>query len=219
MGIFKRVKTISLANMNHSLDNHEDPIRMAKQYIRDLEVEIDKAKSALANQIYFEQRHEGLIVQVKQKIEDRKRQQQLALEKNNDEMAKLAIQDRIENEKKLIILEEQNTIIQNQTRQIKAQVANLKDTHSDLQNRKSLLISRANIARSTNTINSTVLSTQSEGILSGFARMEDKVSHLEAQAIAHDYMYGKTPTSEKTYSIDVEEEFLRVKEAYSKKEE
>lgn len=218
MGIFKRVKTISLANINHSLDNHEDPIRMTKQYIRDLEFEIEKAQSALANQIYFEQKHEGLIRQVKKIIEDRKRQQQLALEKNKDDMAKLAIQERIEHEKQLTLLEEQYKVIQNQTQQLKAQVAKLKDTHADLQNRKSLLISRANVTGTTNTMNSSLFSTQSESIINGFTRMEDKVLRLEAQANAHDYLYGKTQTTEKAFAVDIEEEFLKAKEAYSKKE-
>ena len=217
MSIFKRVKTISLANMNHSLDNHEDPIRMAKQYIRDLEFEIEKAQAALANQIYFEQKHEGLIHQVKITIEDRKRQQQLALEKNKDDIAKLAIQDRIDHEKQLALLEEQYTVIQNQTQQLKDQVAKLKDTHADLQNRKSLLVSRANVAGSTNTCNGTIFSSQSENIINGFTRMEDKVLRLEAQASAHDYMYEKAAAEKKLYSIDVEEEFLKAKEAYSKK--
>ncbi|WP_216776342.1 PspA/IM30 family protein [Metabacillus halosaccharovorans] len=216
MGIFKRVKTISLANMNHSLDNYEDPIKMAKQYIRDLEFEIEKAQSALANQIYFEQKHEGLMRQVKMTIEDRKRQQQLALDKNKDEMAKLAIQQRLEHEKQLTLLEEQYTVIRNQTGALKDQLAKLKDIHADLQNRKSLLISRANVAGTTNTMNNTLFSTQSESIKNGFTRMEDKVLRLEAQASAHEYFNEKAYKNDKTYSIDVEEEFLKAKEAYGK---
>ncbi|HZH62894.1 MAG TPA: hypothetical protein VEY70_25755 [Metabacillus sp.] len=47
--------------------------------------------------------------------------------------------------------------------------------------------------------------------------MEDKVLHLEAQATAHDYLYGKTQPTEKAYSVDVEEEFLKAKEAYRNK--
>ncbi|WP_226529055.1 PspA/IM30 family protein [Metabacillus niabensis] len=211
MGIFKRVKTISLANMNHSLDYYEDPIKMAKQYIRDLEFEIEKAQSALANQIYFEQKHEGLMHQVKMTIEDRKRQQQLALDKKKDEMAKLAIQERLDHEKQLTLLEEQYTVIQNQTRALKDQLAKLKDIHADLQNHKSLLVSRANVAGTTNTMNNTLFSTQSESIKNGFTRMEDKVLRLEAQATAHEYFNEKAYQKDKTYSIDVEEEFLKAK--------
>ncbi|MCV9886783.1 PspA/IM30 family protein [Metabacillus halosaccharovorans] len=216
MGIFKRVKTISLANMNHSLDNYEDPIKMAKQYIRDLEFEFEKAQAALANQIYFEQKHEGLMRQVKMTIEDRKKQQQLALDKNKDEMAKLAIQERLEHEKQLTLLEEQYTVIQNQTKELKDQLAKLKDIHADLQNRKSLLVSRTNVAGTTNTMNNTLFSTQSESIKNGFTRMEDKVLRLEAQATAHEYINEKAYKNDKTYSIDVEEEFLKAKEAYGK---
>jgi phage shock protein A len=219
MGIFKRVKTIAAADMNHTLDKYEDPVSMVKQYIRELEAELEKAQSALANQIYFEQKHEGLIEQVAKSIENRKRQQQLALEKNNDDMAKLAIHDRIENEKKLHALEQQLTAIKNQTKKLKAQVVKLKDTYADLQNRKALLISRANAARTTHRIKSTLLSSQSENIVNGFARMEDKVLRLEAQSSAHDYLFENETVSEKTYSVEVEEEFMKAKEGMSGKQE
>ncbi|WP_338788503.1 PspA/IM30 family protein [Metabacillus sp. FJAT-53654] len=218
MGIFKRVKTIAVADMNHKLDKFEDPISMVKQYIRELETELEKAQSALANQIYFEQKHERLIEQVKTAIENRKRQQQLALEKNNDDMAKLAIHDRIEHEKKLQALEQQLASIKNQTKQLKAQVLKLKDTYAELQNRKALLISRANTAQTTYKIKSTLYSSQSENILNGFARMEDKVLRLEAQASAQDYLYEKDHLKEKTYSVEVEEEFIKAKEALNEKQ-
>ncbi|WP_121663367.1 PspA/IM30 family protein [Metabacillus litoralis] len=219
MGIFKRVKTIALADMNDVLDKREDPIKMVKQYSRDLEVELEKAQAALANQLYLEQKLEAQIKQVKQTIEDRKRQEQLALEKNNDNMAKLAIQDRLDSEKQLALLEDQFLFIQNQTNQIKAQVITLKETYADLKNRQSLLISRANVASTTNTINSKVYSFQSKNIANEFARMEDKVLHLEAVAATHDYLSEKTALYEKSSSIEVEEEFLKAKEALNKKSE
>jgi phage shock protein A len=219
MGLFKRIKTIAVADMNHTLDKCEDPVSMVKQYIRELEAELEKAQNALASQIYFEQKHEGLVEQVQNIIENRKRQQQLAIEKENDDMAKLAIHDRIENEKKLQVLEQQLAAIKNQTKQLKAQVVKLKDTYADLQNRKSMLISRANAATTTHRIKSTLVSSQSENIVNGFARMEDKVMRLEAQSSAHDYLNDIELRNEKIYSIEVEEEFLRAKEAASAKQE
>jgi phage shock protein A len=173
MGIFKRVKTIAVADMNHKLDKYEDPISMVKQYIRELETELEKAQSA--------------------------------------------IHDRMEQEKKLQAFEQQLTSIKNQTTQLKAQVVKLKDTYAELQNRKALLISRANAAKTTYSIKSTLHSSQSENILNGFARMEDKVLHLEAQASAQDYLYEKDHLNEKTYSVEVEEEFIKAKEAISHK--
>ncbi|QGQ47937.1 PspA/IM30 family protein [Metabacillus sediminilitoris] len=219
MGLLKRIKTIAAADINHTLDKCEDPVSMVKQYIRELEEELEKAQTALGSQLYFEQKHKGLIEQVETIIKDRKRQQQLAIEKDNDDMAKLAIHDRIENEKKLQVLEQQLAAIKNQTTQFKAQVVKLKDTYANLQNRKSMLISRANAATTTHRIKSTLVSSQSENIVNGFARMEDKVMRLEAQSSAHDYLYDLDLRKEKTYSIEVEEEFLRAKEAVSQTQE
>lgn len=49
--------------------------------------------------------------------------------------------------------------------------------------------------------------------------MEDKVLRLEAQSSAHDYLFEKEVSSEKTYSVDVEEEFMKAKEAMSEKQD
>ncbi|KKI93419.1 hypothetical protein WQ54_04055 [Bacillus sp. SA1-12] len=216
MGIFKRVKTIAAADFHHVLDKCEDPVSMVKQYMRALEAELAKAQSALGNQLYFEQKHEGHIRQVKQTIEDRKRQQKLALEKKNDEIAKMAIQDRLELEKKLQALEAQLEGINGQTNQLKAQVVKLKETYADLQNRKTLLLSRATTARTSYKVKNTLFSSQSESILNGFARMEDKVLHLEAKASALDYFSKTKPVQDKSYSLEVEEEFIKAKEAMEK---
>ncbi|MDQ0225420.1 PspA/IM30 family protein [Metabacillus niabensis] len=213
MGIFKRVKRIAVADMNSTLDKLEEPISMVKQYIRELEGEIEKAQSALAKQLYFEQKHEEHIEQVQKMIADRKRQQQLAIDKNNDEMAKLAIQDRLENEKKLEVLKQQLIRIKNQTEQLKAQVIKLRDAYTDLQNRKAILYSRANTAKTTNRINQTLASSQSKNIINGFARMEDKVLRMEAHAYAYDYVNETELQSAKTFSPEVEEEFMKAKEA------
>ncbi len=131
-------------------------------------------------------------------------------------MAKMAIQDRLEQEKKLQALEEQLEGIKDQTNQLKAQVVKLKETYADLQNRKTMLLSRATTAQTSYRVKNTLFSSQSESIVNGFARMEDKVLHLEAKASALDYLSKNKPHQDKTYSLEVEEEFLKAKEAMEK---
>ncbi len=42
MGILKRVKHVVLADLHDMIDKCEDPIRMTKQYIRELEGQLEK---------------------------------------------------------------------------------------------------------------------------------------------------------------------------------
>lgn len=101
MGIFKRLKGIALADINSTIDKLEDPISMLKQYLRDLEVEIKKAEKSLSNQLFIEKKYEYIIGEVEEVIIKRTRQAQLAVDQHEDEIAKLALQDKISQEKKL----------------------------------------------------------------------------------------------------------------------
>ncbi|WP_052352901.1 PspA/IM30 family protein [Neobacillus dielmonensis] len=47
MGIFKRIKTITSAEMNGLLDGIEDPIAMLNEYSGEMEQEITKGQQAL----------------------------------------------------------------------------------------------------------------------------------------------------------------------------
>ncbi len=100
MGILKRVKHVVLADLHDIIDKCEDPIRMTKQYIRELEGQLEKAQQALVHQFMLEQKYEHLIADAKEMIEKRARQAKLAVEKNEEPIAKMALQEKISYEKK-----------------------------------------------------------------------------------------------------------------------
>ncbi|GIO16499.1 hypothetical protein J19TS2_60540 [Cohnella xylanilytica] len=61
MGIFTRIKDIAAADVHRLLDRVEDPVGMAQHYIRQLEDQMDNARSALEIQIAAEQHYDILI--------------------------------------------------------------------------------------------------------------------------------------------------------------
>jgi len=101
MGIFKRVKHVVLADLHDMIDKCEDPIRMTKQYIRELEEQLEQAQQALAQQFVLEQKYERLIADAEEMIAKRARQAKLAVEKNEEPIAKMALQEKVAYEKKI----------------------------------------------------------------------------------------------------------------------
>lgn len=96
MGIFRRMKTIVLAEVNEQIDRWEDPVAMTKQYLRELEEQLERGRQALAQQWVAERRYETLIAQAEATIEKRSRQAKLALERNEEAVAKIALRDKPE---------------------------------------------------------------------------------------------------------------------------
>ena len=184
MGIFKRVKTIAKADMNGWLDYREDPIAMLNEYSREMEQEMAKAQSALSRQFFVEKKQADLILETKTLVEKRTRQAQLAIEQDEESMAKLSVQEKLTHDKQLSLYEQQYEMIKEQTEILREKLNELQQTYNDLQHKKILLASRANVAQAIKQIQKVSSSFQTDNILRGVSRAEDRILLLETEVQA-----------------------------------
>jgi phage shock protein A len=189
MSIFKRVRDIVLSDVHEALDKAEKPLSMLNQYIRDMEEQVEKAQDALANQLYLEKKYEILVTEAEAVIAKRTRQAELAVSENEDEMAKLALQEKILTEQKAKMYREQYEITKQQTAVLYEQIDKLKEKYQELQYKKLVLVSRAHAARSIREGQASLASFNTEDAVKGFARVEEYVHKLEAEAAASSYFY------------------------------
>jgi phage shock protein A len=184
MGIFKRLKRITKAEVNGLLDGLENPIAMLNEYSREMEQEIDKAQQALARQIFVEKKQAALILNTKELIDKRTRQAKLAIEKEDEAMAKLAVQEKLTHEKQLKLYQEQYETLKGQTLTLTEKLNGLKSAYHELQQKKVLLASRANVAQSMQDIQKATVSFQTDTIARGVARAEEQILLMEAKVQA-----------------------------------
>lgn len=184
MGIFKRLKTIAKADINSLLDGVEDSIALLNEYSREMEQEMAKAQRALSRQIFVENKQAALILETKELVDKRTRQAKLAIDQGDDSIAKLAVQEKLNQEKQLSFYEQQYDVIKGQTETLREKLADLQETYRELQQRKILLASRANVAQSMKQIQKATVSFQTDNILRGVARAEDKILMMEAEVQA-----------------------------------
>jgi len=184
MGIFKRVKTIVQSDVHGFLDRIEDPVNMVKQYIRDLEEQLDHAAEALTQQLLVERKHAALIEQTEALLAKRSRQAELAVDRGEDAIAQIAIREKLIHQERLTQYRSQFESLQQQTVQLKEQIEQLKHTYDALQAKKHYLISRVQTAEALKSVNGTLYSFDPRQAVRGFARMEEKVWQLEAEATA-----------------------------------
>ncbi|HZG59739.1 MAG TPA: PspA/IM30 family protein [Anoxybacillus sp.] len=192
MGLFKRVKNVMLADLHDFVDRLEDPISMTKQYLRELEEQIEKAQAALSQQLAVEQRYERLIQQAKEMIEKRTRQAKLAVEREEETIAKMALQEKIAYEKKLSSYQQQYEALKEKTTYLTEQLKQLKEKYEELKVKQLDLIARAHAAQAIKDINTSLISFSPDRALKGFARMEERVFVLEAEVKASGYVYEST---------------------------
>jgi phage shock protein A len=184
MGIFKRLKTITMAEINGLLDGFEDPIAMLNEYSREMEQEIVKGQKALARQIFVEKKQAALISETKAVVDKRSRQAKLAIEQGDEAMAKLAVQEKLNHDRQLQLYEEQYESIKGQTQILIGKLDELKETYNQMQQKKILLASRANVAQSMKQIQKATVSFQTDDIARGVARAEERILMMEAEVQA-----------------------------------
>jgi phage shock protein A len=208
MGIFKRVKNIAKADINGLLDKWEDPISMLNEYSREMEQEIAKAQKALSRQIFVENKQASLILETKNTVEKRARQAKLAIDQGEDTITKLAVQEKLIHEKQLSLYEQQYEAIQGQTGMLKEKLNELQETYNELQHKKILLASRANVAQSIKQIQNATVSFQTDTIVRGVTRAEDRILLMESEVQAGSHFANPLVQHDAVYRNVVNEEEL-----------
>ncbi|MGG3800364.1 PspA/IM30 family protein [Metabacillus fastidiosus] len=217
MGIFKRIKTIATADMNSWLDNLEDPIAMLNEYSRELDQEMVKAQRALSRQLFAENKQAALILETKALVEKRTRQAKLAIEQDEETIAKLAVQEKLSHDKQLTLYEQQYETIKEQTEMLREKLNELQQTYNELQHKKILLASRANVAHSIKLIQKATGSFQTDNILRGVARAEDRILLMEAEVQAGNQFSHPLLRNDSSY-INEEELNREIEKLKSEKE-
>lgn len=176
MGIFRRMKTIVLAEVNEQIDRWEDPVAVTKQYLRELEEQLERGRQALAQQWVAERRYETLIAQAEATIEKRSRQAKLALERNEEAVAKIALRDKLLYEKKLEAYKQQYDAIKAKTAEVANRLNQLRERYDELAAKQLELATRVNAAQALKQIDSALASFSADEALRGFVRIEKSAS-------------------------------------------
>ncbi|WP_099353091.1 PspA/IM30 family protein [Fredinandcohnia onubensis] len=214
MGVIKRVKRVFVADLHDMVDKMENPVSLIKQYLREVEEQIEKGKEALRQQYVVEKKYELLITDAEQTISKRVRQAKLALSKGEEDIAKIALQEKVLTEKKLVTYKEQLELINGKTQELVEQLQTLQQKYEELTLKKNELISRTNVAVALKNINENTSSFNADQAISGFARMEEKVWELEAASKAQRTISvnQKIPALNPLVANEVDEELQKLKE-------
>ena len=119
MPLLERVSTLVRANLNDLIDKAEDPEKMIKQVILDMQNQLLQVKTQVAIAIADQHLLEKKQKENEEKVAEWMRKAELAVDKKQDDLARAALQ-RTESYRELCANFEQQVIDQ------KAQVENLK---------------------------------------------------------------------------------------------
>lgn len=94
MSIFKRLRDLTMSNINAIIDKAEDPIKMTDQYIRDMQEDLEDAEKAVAQQIAIEKKFKQLFEEQEALVKKREEQAHTAARAQNLDLARRALEEK-----------------------------------------------------------------------------------------------------------------------------
>lgn len=184
MGILDRVSTLLRANVNDMIDRAEDPEKVVKQLIADMNNQLIQVKTqvaaAIADEKQLQQRYQDNLA----KSTDWQQRAEMAVEKGQDEMAREALQRRNAFQQTADGFKEQYEQQASQVETLKEALRELEAKIQDAQTKEQLLIARSRRAKAETQIRSTLSGLDQSSALASFERIEEKVNQQEARAAA-----------------------------------
>ena len=221
MAIFSRLADLLKANINDLIDRAEDPEKMVKQIIIDMEEQLQGAVQGLGTVMASERQMKKQLeeAQAESKMwEDRAKS---ALKSSNEELAKQAIDNKLKVDVNVKQYQKMDTDVSTQLNILRDQVDILKKKLIEARTRQSLLVARDKVADARKEVSSAVGNLDSSGAFAKMDKMERKIAEKEAQADAAFEVSGidaekNDPFVDLENQTAAENEMARIKEQLSK---
>ena len=183
--LFKRINDIVTANINDLIDRVEDPERMIKQIIREMEDNIRRAKDNVIDAVASEKRLHREVASHRDQAHEWEQKAESALASGNEDLARAALLRKKEHDGVLKSLVPAWEAAKNTSAALQDQLRALEAKLEEAKRKRGTLVARQRAAQARQHMEQTKV-TFDNGLAteSNFARMEDKVSEIEAQAEA-----------------------------------
>ncbi len=184
MGVFSRLSDILKSNINDLLDKAEDPEKMVKQIIIDMQKELTIATQNLGKAKASERLAQKKMDDAVKVAAGWEAKAKAALSQGNQDLAKQALAKKVRADEEVASYTEMYESISTQTDAIEDQVEVLKAKLDEAKSRQAMLIARSQMADTKKALAKSQGGFDGASALEKFDRMEEKIQRKEAEADA-----------------------------------
>ena len=207
MALLERVSTLVRANLNDLIDKAEEPEKMIKQVILDMQNQLLQVKTQVAIAIADQHLLEKKQKENEDKVAEWMRKAELSVDKKQDDLARAAL-ERVESYRELTGgFAQQITDQKAQVENLKTALRQLEQKLTEAQAKADLLIAQHRRARAVGKASDAKMAGGNGTSAAAFDRMKRKVAHSEALShakseIAADNMEERLAALEKEDRIE-----------------
>ncbi|MEC8230619.1 MAG: phage shock protein PspA [Pseudomonadota bacterium] len=186
MGIFSRFTDIVNSNINALLDKAEDPEKMVRLIIQEMEDTLVEVRSASAKTLANKKDIVNQIAKYESDASDWQAKAELALSKDREDLARAALQEKKKSAEAAESLSKELTIVEEQISKLQDEISQLQEKLADAKTRQKAIIMRQKTASSRLEVKKTLDSSKVDNAMGRFEQYERKIDDLESQVEAYD---------------------------------
>ncbi len=220
MGIFTRFKDIVASNMNDMLDKAEDPEKLIKLMIREMEDTLIEIKSSCAGVIADQKKVQRFLDDIREKEVFWAQKAEFAVSKGNDQLARQALQEKRDYSLKAEPVEIELTELSLIIDQYRDDITELEAKLMSGRETQRVMVQRHIHARHKKSVQEEIRRADSNEIMLKFEELENHIERMEAEADLVNY--GRPSTLEDQFTTleaddDIEAELNELKSSQSSK--
>ena len=186
MGIFSRFSDIINSNINSLLDKAEDPEKMVRLIIQEMEDTLVEVRSASAKTIANKKEASAQISKLSNEAKEWEAKAELAISKEREDLARAALQEKKKCEVAVETISKEFDIIESQIGKLQDETAQLQEKLADAKARQKTIIMRQKTASSRLEVKKSLDTNKIDSAMGRFEQYERKIDDLESQVDAYD---------------------------------
>jgi phage shock protein A len=184
MALLERVSTLVRANLNDLVDKAEDPEKMIKQVILDMQNQLLQVKTQVAISIADQHVLEKRRQENEENEKQWRRRAELAVDKSDDALARAALERAMSYQATTASFQQQVDDQKTQVENLKSALMKLQQKLAEAESKSDVLIAQHRRSRALGKATDAGLAMGEDSNSAAFDRMKNKVHHSEATAQA-----------------------------------
>jgi len=186
MGIFSRFTDIVNSNINNLLDKAEDPAKMVRLIIQEMEDTLVEVRSSSAKTLADKKELTRQVTRFENEAQQWQEKAELALSKDREDLARAALVEKKKSEESGKALVEELAHVEEHITKLQGEIAQLQDKLADAKARQKAIIMREKTANSRLKVKKNIDSNKVNDALGRFDSYERKIDDIEAQVESYD---------------------------------
>ncbi len=188
MGLFTRFTDIVNANLNSMLDKAEQPEKMIRLIIQEMEETLVEVRATAAKNIAEQKTHTRRVKSAKASMEHWHSKAELAITKDREDLAKSALEQKHKYQKELDLLEKESDKLAEFLSKVQDDASRLQEKLSEARRRQEAYTLRQESAQVRLKVREQAAIYNIDEAMSKFERYQQKIDRVEAQVEAYDMM-------------------------------